>query len=74
VAKDKNFVDQIQDMKMLREMEGRSLIHDEIMTDKYEVPQIYMVDLKNKNWKCNYKEVKRMLRFQKLLEHLRFTH
>jgi len=74
VAKDKNFVDQIQDMKTLREMEGRSLIHDEIMTDKYEVPQIYMVDLKNKNWKCNYKEVKRMLRFQKLLEHLRFTH
>jgi hypothetical protein len=74
VAKDKNFVDQIQDMKMLREMEGRSLIHDEIMTEKYEVPQIYMVDLKNKNWKCNYKEVKRMLRFQKLLEHLRFTH
>ncbi len=74
MAKDKNFVDQIQDMKMLREMEGRSLIHDEIMTDKYEVPQIYMVDLKNKNWKCNYKEVKRMLRFQKLLEHLRFTH
>ncbi len=74
MAKDKNFVDQIQDMKMLREMEGRSLIHDEIMTEKYEVPQIYMVDLKNKNWKCNYKEVKRMLRFQKLLEHLRFTH
>jgi hypothetical protein len=74
VAKDKNFVDQIQDMKTLREMEGRSLIHDEIMTDKYEVPQIYMVDLKNKNWKCNYKEVKRMLRFQKLLEHPRFTH
>jgi hypothetical protein len=41
VAKDENFVDEIQDMKMFREMGihawiGRNLIHDEIITHIFE--------------------------------------